>query len=1273
MTSQLLIDYPYSKDIVESHYSALYNANARHELYLKTNNDRYIFENPLFTVTKSDNLLRRSTYTTPGLAIRTKDFLASIPTFADFTDEQLTALEQTATIAKFEPGQFIFYQNDPGELFYVINQGAVDVLIQDNKALLKKYDYGKIVNKLTEGCYFGERALMTSELRAASIRSVNMTVCLCFSRAVYEDIISGNKALIGKEAQESIDWSKDHETRSLFRHIENILEIEKLDTSPKIKRILYELSTAFTPELSADEVTARMVMTVKLALKVDRVGLFVLSEDKRSMILKVSERSKGVRLPVRGLAGAVVQENKAINIADAYQDSRFDATMDRRTGYRTRQILGVPLRHPLSGEPVGLLQVNNRLDTIPGGGLTTEGFTNEQKRVLEIAAEQLSELLHGRADVFIHSGGIGLQKSYGQGAGDGLVLLNSAEVNTPFTIELSILSLGPNLSEIIAKEGIVSLEIVISLHLSLSRLSTSKRISIDLTQLHPTSGTQNNSNILSNIQLQLRKRLDFDILMKDVPRATRVLFRLFGSKTRMKKSSIINNGNISSMNSNNNSLNVIAVNAPTSGPSNPSTFVSLAWTAAAIFDIKGCLDCMLDELKFFIVKETPREAAGETTSDSLDRNSTTRPDIEVPITTTLNNFNDPNAAVLSVILAPDLVLTSDSLTPRVRIVHSMPDRSEPIDAVAAMQLNSNTKDNGNQLSESYLREIDRIFKLSFNPMSASIISDTEKEFLWDLRYHLLNRAELLPAFVMCVKWNNSEHVQELYDLLDLWEQPTPVQALQLLDRRFMDPKVRAYAAHCLEDLGDDQLKLYMLQLCQQLKFENHIDSALSRFLLRRALTSRSLIGHLFFWLLQSEIDNPDVSKRFVSLLQIYLRNCGSHRLELGHQMFVMKKLEHVAEAVKLGESKEARKKILHARLAEVVPVLPTTFKLPLNPHRKMNGIVIAKCRVMESKKKPLWLTLKDTQGNDVVLMLKVGDDLRQDALIMQLLRVMNSLWKNEGLDMQMQLYDCISTGFERGLLEVVLNANTLGNILMEATDKSKKGGKSGSLTRKFNSALRALSDFDVLNQWIREQVQKEFDDALGGYEIYDGKEKDASLKGGAVDDEARTEEINKRVESFMISTAAYCVASYVLGLGDRHNDNLMMTKSGHFFHIDFGHILGNFKSKLGVKRERAPFVFTPAMKAVMTNEQYQSFVGLCCDIYNILREQSILLVSLFSLAIPCNLPELQEEKDVLWIYEKLLIEASDEEASEHFKKQLEISLNTRGTRLNDAAHMLAHA
>jgi hypothetical protein len=122
---------------------------------------------------------------------------------------------------------------------------------------------------------------------------------------------------------------------------------------------------------------------------------------------------------------------------------------------------------------------------------------------------------------------------------------------------------------------------------------------------------------------------------------------------------------------------------------------------------------------------------------------------------------------------------------------------------------------------------------------------------------------------------------------------------------------------------------------------------------------------------------------------------------------------------------------------------------------------------MESKKKPLWLTMNTTNANEsIVLMLKVGDDLRQDALILQLLRVMDDIWRKEGLEMQMMLYDCISTGFERGLLQVVLNATTLARILMESTNKNH----SGKLSRKFGSAFKALRDFDVLREWIWEQV-----------------------------------------------------------------------------------------------------------------------------------------------------------------------------------------------------------
>jgi phosphatidylinositol-4,5-bisphosphate 3-kinase len=137
----------------------------------------------------------------------------------------------------------------------------------------------------------------------------------------------------------------------------------------------------------------------------------------------------------------------------------------------------------------------------------------------------------------------------------------------------------------------------------------------------------------------------------------------------------------------------------------------------------------------------------------------------------------------------------------------------------------------------------------------------------------------------------------------------------------------------------------------------------------------------------------------------------------------------------------------------------------------------------------------------------------------------------------------------------------------------------------------------------------------------------------------------------------------------------MLQRTGKFFHIDFGHFLGNFKSKFGVKRERAPFVFTPSMLDVMGGKKsvfFVKFKRIACEAFQVLRWHSNLLITLLVLALNCGIPELTCEEEIKWVHKTLMIDLSDEEAEEKFMKLIMIALHTRTTQFNDAVHVMAH-
>lgn len=172
------------------------------------------------------------------------------------------------------------------------------------------------------------------------------------------------------------------------------------------------------------------------------------------------------------------------------------------------------------------------------------------------------------------------------------------------------------------------------------------------------------------------------------------------------------------------------------------------------------------------------------------------------------------------------------------------------------------------------------------------------------------------------------------------------------------------------------------------------------------------------------------------------------------------------------------------------------------------------------------------------------------------------------------------------------------------------------------------------------------------------------------------ESIEKARDTFTLSCAGYCVATYVLGIGDRHNGNIMVTKDGHFFHIDFGHFLGNIKFKFGVKRERAPFVLTPDFVYVMDKKdgaRFKRFLSSCVKAYLVLRRQSGLLIALLAMMLSTGIPELQNPSDISYLREALCLDMTEDQAAAYFTKLIHSCLKMAwSTQMNFWMHNLAH-
>jgi len=149
---------------------------------------------------------------------------------------------------------------------------------------------------------------------------------------------------------------------------------------------LVELATILNSTLEPKEVRKRAMQAATRLMNCEVGSLLLLDEEKKDLFFEVALGEKGemvkeVRLKVgEGIAGWVAEHSKPLMVADVTKDSRHSIKVDDTSGYKTKNIMCVPVM--VKEKVIGVLQAVNKLNN--------EHFSNEDLELFELLANQVA-------------------------------------------------------------------------------------------------------------------------------------------------------------------------------------------------------------------------------------------------------------------------------------------------------------------------------------------------------------------------------------------------------------------------------------------------------------------------------------------------------------------------------------------------------------------------------------------------------------------------------------------------------------------------------------------------------------------------------------------------------------------------------------------------------------------------------------------------------------------------------------------------------------------
>lgn len=399
------------------------------------------------------------------------------------------------------------------------------------------------------------------------------------------------------------------------------------------------------------------------------------------------------------------------------------------------------------------------------------------------------------------------------------------------------------------------------------------------------------------------------------------------------------------------------------------------------------------------------------------------------------------------------------------------------------------------------------------------------------------------------------------------------EALLLLKPSILqNPELSEYVRKSLESFDIQTALLFIPQFVQSFRFSS--SGALNDFLLAFCKKSDSFT-HFLLWNITAEkcklnID-PTFQKSLVDLEDKILFNMNQKEQQhYDNELQFINNISAISARL-LPLSFDERKTALVDELKKLI--FTKDLYVPSNPEYKILEIDAAHSIPLKSHSRvPILVRFKAQKPKEkpiyIGCIFKIEDDVRMDALIIQLIDRIYHILLDSGINCFLLPYHIYATGDKRGVIEVIQNAKSRHDI----------------------------------GETMKAPLLKYFVAAYG---------------------QVGTPEFEKARNNFIKSMAPYSLICYLFQVKDRHNANIMIDNEGHIIHIDFGFIF-DISPGGNMKFEKAPFKLSNEMVELMGGigspgfTKFAEMFGQCfCAVRSRIDEIEAIAYLMKDAGLPC--------------------------------------------------------